>query len=908
LLADLCRLCAPVLYERFDTARPADAAESEAPLQSTRYNQFVLDMKSGGLRRLFDEKPVLLRLIASMTRQWLVTSRDFVVRIDADVSAIRHDILHTEADSPVVRVVAGLSDQHRSGQQVLRVEFEDGQKVMYKPKDLRVDVAWHGMVERLNTESPIALRPLRALARAGYGWTEFIDHTGCVDAQGLRRYFRRAGAWLALFYCFAASDIHHENLIAAGDHPVPIDLETVLQAGIEAGGNHRTDATALDAARQILANSVLAIGLLPAYRRTPDDNVHAVGGLAAAWTARTKLAWIDINSDTMRPVVASETGTPPSNLPQYGGRYARPDHYREDLIAGFEQYARFLLSYTRGVGEGGLFDGFTGLPVRKVIRPTQFYSMLLNRLRDDRTMADGVTWSAQADFLARLADWDVEGDPMWRLQRGERSALVELNVPMFMMFTDGTTIRDVTGAAVETRAAPGLQRARDRVRNLDEREIAWQTELIRQTSNGTPHAGNIMPTAPAPVPSVPRIPPTRDIFLAQADTVAEEIQSRAIRRASSAAWIGYSWFPQGDELQLAALGPDLYNGACGVALFLAAYAMVTRQPRWAEHARAAVSHLRADLTSCNAAHLARLLGVGGAAGLGSISYALSTMSRMLADDDLLVDAHRAATLISDDLIAADRQLDVIGGSAGAILCLLRLYEDTRERDALDRAVKCGLHLLAQPRIGPPGRRSWQRLSPVAKPLIGMSHGAAGFAYALCALAAATGREEFAEAGRECIEFERSGYDAERAERADLGAREPHWRSQWCHGAVGIGLARLGMTKRGAIGSDAVASDIRTALAGADRGWPGHVDTLCCGSLGNIELVREAGGVLNRSDLCELSTRRLSAVLQTSTSTGDFRWKGGARRFNIGLFCGLAGVGYTCLREIDSSVPSVLIWE
>ena len=112
---------------------------------------------------------------------------------------------------------------------------------------------------------------------------------------------------------------------------------------------------------------------------------------------------------------------------------------------------------------------------------------------------------------------------------------------------------------------------------------------------------------------------------------------------------------------------------------------------------------------------------------------------------------------------------------------------------------------------------WHRLSPAAKPLIGMSHGAAGFAYGLSALAAATGREEFAEAGRECIEFERSGYDAERAERADLGAREPHWRSQWCHGAVGIGLARLGMTKRGAIGSDAVASDIRTALAGADRG-------------------------------------------------------------------------------------------
>jgi hypothetical protein len=62
---------------------------------------------------------------------------------------------------------------------------------------------------------------------------------------------------------------------------------------------------------------------------------------------------------------------------------------------------------------------------------------------------------------------------------------------------------------------------------------------------------------------------------------------------------------------------------------------------------------------------------------------------------------------------------------------------------------------------------------------------------------------------------------------------------------------------------------------------------------HLPAICEAGRVLNRSDLCELSTRRLSSVLQTSASTGDFRWKGGARRYNIGLFCGLAGVGYTC---------------
>ena len=190
----------------------------------------------------------------------------------------------------------------------------------------------------------------------------------------------------------------------------------------------------------------------------------------------------------------------------------------------------------------------------------------------------------------------------------------------------------------------------------------------------------------------------------------------------------------------------------------------------------------------------------------------------------------------------------------------------------------------------------------------MSHGAAGCAYALASAATVSGRDDFADAARECIEFERANFDAERGDWRDLRVTEPHWRSQWCHGAVGIGLARLAMTKRAAAEPDTVLADIDDALIGATRGWPGHVDTLCCGTLGSIELCREAGRVLNRAELVEHASRRLLAVLRTEAATGDYRWNVGTRKFNVGLFRGLAGVGYTCLREIDESIPNVLIWE
>ena len=97
-----------------------------------------------------------------------------------------------------------------------------------------------------------------------------------------------------------------------------------------------------------------------------------------------------------------------------------------------------------------------------------------------------------------------------------------------------------------------------------------------------------------------------------------------------------------------------------------------------------------------------MLKLGGGTGLGSIIYALAVMSKCLCDDRLLADAQVVAALITDDLIAADRQLDVMGGSAGAILGLLRLYRDSHSGDVLARATRCGEHLLGQRRVGPEG--------------------------------------------------------------------------------------------------------------------------------------------------------------------------------------------------------------
>ncbi|MGA7790792.1 MAG: lanthionine synthetase LanC family protein, partial [Xanthobacteraceae bacterium] len=203
-------------------------------------------------------------------------------------------------------------------------------------------------------------------------------------------------------------------------------------------------------------------------------------------------------------------------------------------------------------------------------------------------------------------------------------------------------------------------------------------------------------------------------------------------------------------------------------------------------------------------------------------------------------------------------------------------------------------------------------------LNGMSHGAAGFAYALSSLAAASGRDDFADAASECLAFEDSSYDAARHNWPDLrGGSATAWPCQWCHGAPGIGLARLGMQKRGGKiahrEAERLKAAIGNAIAGVEQASPGDVDTLCCGTLGRIEFICEAANALTRDDLRELAARRLTSVLQRAAATGDYRWNAGKRQFNLGLFRGLSGVGYTLLRQAlllggDTSLPEILIWE
>lgn len=875
LLTELSELSAPAIYDVFTEARD----------RGVGYVDFLAEMRPTGFRRLFEAKPVLLRLMCSLTRQWIDSSCEFLERLATDIAPIRRQLLGSDAVSPMAAIEGRLSDRHNHGRTVKIVEFVNGQRVVYKPKDIRVDAVWATMVDRLNQSgAPVDLRPMRVLARDGYGWTEYVDHADCAGALEFPLFFQRAGALLALFHVFVAVDMHQENILAAGAHPVPIDLEMILQAAdARLAGDPTDDAQqAYLRAMQTVVNSVVTVGLLPAYGRHSTSKVFVIGGVNSNSSKRETVRWTDTNTDAMRPMRVTDTVTTVANLPCVDGQRGSLGDHVDDLMSGFADYARFL----RQRSAVDLFGDFAGLQIRTVIRPTRFYGSLLNRLRDRRSMDDGAVWSAQADFVARLADWEADVDPLWPLLRDERDALVELNVPHFT-----------------TDTGPGVGRASERLSGLDDREIDWQLEIIRQNTDLLRHRPPRTLEEPAAWTE-----PVGAVFTDEAGAIAKDLCAQAVRSGRGAAWIGLDWLGDSEISQLVVLGPDLYNGTSGIGVFLAAYGHVTGDDAATEVALSAVAGLRRQLHGRNPARTARSLGIGGGLGLGSIVYALAVIAALVGDDAVLDDANAAARLITGDVIAADHHLDVLSGSAGAILGLLRLYRQSGDEDVLDLAKRCGRWLSGYARVGRAGTRMWT--SPAfGHPLNGMSHGAAGFAYSLAMLSAATGDEDWARLATECIAFENSTYDAERRGWADLrGTAESAWPCKWCYGSAGIGLARIAMTKHAGAQLELHADDIGRAVDGVNGAWPAATDTLCCGTLGSIELLAEASDVLDRDDLRQLAVDRLRAVVENRRMAGDYRWSGGNSRFNIGLFRGISGVGYTLLRAVDRSLPNILMWE
>ncbi|MEO1088654.1 MAG: type 2 lanthipeptide synthetase LanM, partial [Acidobacteriota bacterium] len=272
----LVMLIRRVLILELNIARLEGVLSGETPEE--RFEDFIARIGSADeQKRIFAEYPVLARQITTRIDQWVDAGHEFVQHLKQDWDDLCRRFGGGEHLGTLVEAKASLGDSHRGGRTVMRVAFSGGLRVIYKPRSLASEVRFNGLLEWLNDAGfEPGFRTLAVLDRGDHGWVEMVETGPCSTPGQVERFYQRHGALCALLYVLNANDIHYENILASGEHPMLIDMETLFLPRITAM-TAGTEPTFMERMKR----SALTSGLLPNPGRLANgEGVSDLSGMA----------------------------------------------------------------------------------------------------------------------------------------------------------------------------------------------------------------------------------------------------------------------------------------------------------------------------------------------------------------------------------------------------------------------------------------------------------------------------------------------------------------------------------------------------------------------------------------------------------------------------------------------------
>jgi type 2 lantibiotic biosynthesis protein LanM len=878
------------LLQRFELAL-AWATEVEANVYCARYqinkvqattedyiaflNETFLD--SASYHRFYLHFPLLGRWLAQGTRFLIDNGRMLIERLCHDSEEIA-PLFFGQRITSVLSFTAGTSDYHARGQYVMLVDVElessERASLVYKPRSLHVEMALQRILERLSRECDLHFATYHVLAKDGYGYAERIP-SGKNNARSLdevKHIYEELGGYLGLFSILGGSDLHFENLLIADGHAFVCDGETIL--GVFPPGQDQPLATVLD--------SVYRTGLLEWPHRPANDAMSTmkISGYTGGEPFQLPIAQPTISGRRMSfgVSVRHETGLSvrpeATNRVYLDGELARPETFKESILTGFDRVDRwFQQQPPEGIQR--LLDLFEESSVRFVCRATQIYTQLLLAIQHPKCLREPL----EVDLiLSRLTDrperWDTDG----QVTRCELSSLWQLDIPLFTVGSSRRElVHDHRQVLSTTLQMSPLDSAAQRIGQLSSLKSWQQAQYITAS------------LSPEEVQS--------PSFIATAVEYAQQIGEHLCRLqhdlSEQMPWKSYQVNQQGTSE--ADIGPDLYNGTAGIALFLAYLDTIVPRPHFRQAAERALSYslLHRDRKS-----------IGAFQGQAGLVYLLIHLYHLWKDPAFVKLACDLSAEVTSEL-SSDRDFDVLNGVAGIIPVMIGLSQ-IAPGEGLPCAHSCAEHLL---RHAERDGHCWSW--PLKQPgeakanLTGFAHGAGGIGWALIALGSLTARSDYIEAGRTAFAYEATHFDEDemdwydlrtRARGIGMNQRGHHFANAWCNGAAGIGLSRIASWSLLGKSDDALLKDAYLALRATLRNF--HTvsnDTLCHGKAGNAEFF------LRFALLKEEPAYQIEANVQAQIQWQHFEkarnWIFGGANVAVfpGLMLGLAGFGMHFLR-------------
>lgn len=285
------------------------------------------------IKKLFKEYPVLCRCIEEKITACVNFYKNIIGQFFEDEEEIEERLCLMQKGLHIVHIESSHSDVHHGGQQVARVELSNGLSILYKPHSMLNEKKFTELLHWISAGIKIRQLDYDFLSYETHSWCTVVQYKCCHSKNEIREYYRRLGVQLFLAYFLGTHDLHYENVIASGEYPVIIDLETLTNVS-----RYEEQKTLDVSVRNKLSYSVLSTGLLPVYFWNTEgigiDSSGISGGNENCYPFKIPIV-VESGTSNMYIDYSYPKAKKKENRAMLGNVFCLPAEFETEFIEGF---------------------------------------------------------------------------------------------------------------------------------------------------------------------------------------------------------------------------------------------------------------------------------------------------------------------------------------------------------------------------------------------------------------------------------------------------------------------------------------------------------------------------------------------------------------------------------------------
>ena len=524
----------------------------ESENQEERFNEFLKGTfcSKQTFYMFYDEYPVAARIATVRTKYLIKNYTDILEHLDIDYEDIKRFLNKESLELTNIELSTG--DSHGQGNSVTILNFKE-KKLVYKPKDLRVSIAFEKFINWYSSSDLLDLKIPKGIYRENYCYNEFIEAKFCINEEQVEKFYIRYGYLIAICYLLNINDLHLENVVACGEYPVIIDMETLFQCSAEL----KDDSIYYELIKYLEVNSVANSLLLPKQINIGIDGTVDLSALNGRETETNQKILMPkmINTDQFHYENVKSIFIGGNNIPKFNKtEEVDISKYNMLIYEGFNDFIHFIMKNKSECIK--ILDSFKGKKIRCLTKSTEKYASMIR-------FSNHPNYNREMKYRERLL-MNVWAYPYRdkRIVKSEVRDMLFNDIPIFFTYVDSKNLVDSQGKIyTDYHNKTGYELAVDKINKLSEKEIIMQQSILVLS------LGILNPYLNQKVAK-------RDInynvrkvdCLKQAKKISDELMKGACVREDGCSFIDIDCNDK-KEWKLVPVNEALYGGLSGIAVF-----------------------------------------------------------------------------------------------------------------------------------------------------------------------------------------------------------------------------------------------------------------------------------------------------------------------------------------------------